>query len=128
MVGRKRVNVKKNGGFLVPPMLALVLGGAMLVAFGYVWLCGRCRSMAGEIRRMEDQAAEIHRRVLNEEFKWSNLCTLKRVRDQLALWNIQMDWPAKDRIVHLTRPLDSGEPELPPVVQYARRGGGEVHE
>lgn len=128
MVGRKRVTVKKGGGSLALTLLVLVVGGAMCAAFAYVLLCGRCRTLAGEIRRMEDQAAEIHRRVLNEEYKWSNLCTLKRVREQLAVWNIAMDWPSKEQVVHLTRPLDPGEVEAPPAVQVARRGVNEAHE
>ena len=128
MVARRRVNVKRNARRVFPVRLLLLLTDVATFALSYLWLCGRCQALARDLKKAEDRLAEIHRRRLNEEYKWSNLCTLKRVREQLALWNIAMDWPARDQVVHLTRPMDPGEVEAPPAMQVARRGVNEAHE
>ena len=117
---RKRVNTKKNAGFLFPVPLAALLSTAALLCFGYLWLNGRCESLAQDIKRLEDGKAEVRRRVLNEEYKWSNLCTLRRVREALVQFQIPMDWPDNARVVHISRPLDVAELEPAPKTQVAQ--------
>ena len=117
---RKRVNTKKNAGFLFPVPLAALLSTAALLCFGYLWLNGRCESLAQDIKRLEESRAEVRRRVLNEEYKWSNLCTLRRVREALVQFQIPMDWPDNARVVHLSRPLDAAEIEPASRTQVAQ--------
>jgi hypothetical protein len=128
MVARRRVNVKRNVRRVFPVRLLLLLTVVATFALSYLWLCGRCQSLARDLKRSEDRLAEIRRRRLNEEYKWSNLCTLKRVRDALAAFRIEMDWPGKDRVVYLTRPVDIADLPSAPGPQFAQTRGRERRE
>ncbi len=128
---RGRVNRKRQAeGALVPRLLALVLSVGALLALSYLWLCGRCETLARDIKTIEVRYDEVHRRRLNEEYKWSNLCTLRRVQAALGRFHLEMGWPRQDRVVHLSRPLQmhDPEPEVPRGLQYARRETGERHD
>lgn len=112
-----RVNRKKErNGPLFPAPLAGLLTLAALLSLSYLWLCGRCEALGRDIQKLEEQQADLRRRVINEEYKWSNLNSLGQIRQALARFNISMGWPDERRIIRLARPLDATEldPAPPP--------------
>lgn len=100
----KRLNVKHERRAVFPVLFSAVIVVLAALAFSYYWLQQNCDSVAGQIKGLEREREEVARRVQNEEYKWSSLCTLHRVRGQLDAFGIAMDWPAKDRVVYLARP------------------------
>jgi len=128
MVARRRVNVKRNARRVFPVRLLLLLTVVAAFALSYLWLCGRCQALARDLKKAEDRLAEIRRRRLNEEYKWSNLCTLRKVRDALEAFRIEMDWPGKDRVVYLTRAVDIADLPSAPGPQFAQTRGRERRE
>jgi hypothetical protein len=50
------------------------------------------------------------------------------VRDALAAFRIEMDWPGKDRVVYLTRPVDIADLPSAPGPQFAQTRGRERRE
>ena len=111
-----RVNRKKEkSGSLFPAPLAGLLILAALLSLSYLWLCGRCEALGRDIQKLEDQRSELRRRVVNEEYKWSNLNSLAQIRQALARFDIEMGWPDERRVIRLARPLDAAELDPAPV-------------
>jgi len=108
MVGKRKTNRKRNPNNPFPTALAGVLSLLGLVAISYLCLCSRCEALAREIKTLEVRHAELQRRKVNEEYKWSNLRSLKRVEEALARFQIPMSWPRQDQVVHIARPVDIG--------------------
>lgn len=128
MMKRRKVNVKRNAARVFPVRLMMLLVFVGVFALVFLWLESRCQSLARELKRAEDQLAEVRRRRVNEEFKWSNLRTYKNVGAALKAFDIVMDWPGKDRLVVLTRSTDILDPQPPAGAQLAqarRREPGE---
>jgi hypothetical protein len=123
MVGR-RVN-RKNNGFIFPKSLAAVLAVMGVLALSYLWLCGRCEAMAGELKRLEERRVETRSRRANEEYKWSHLCTLKKVQAQLEAFGCPMALADERCTIRLARPLEIPEVHArePDVAGVARRPG-----
>ncbi len=120
--------MKRNARRVFPVRLFVLLTVVAVFSLSYLWLCSRSQSLARDLKKAEERLAEVHRRRLNEEYKWSNLCTLKRVRDALAAFHIEMDWPGKDRVVYLTRSLDIADLPSAPGPQFAQTRGRERSE
>ena len=130
MVGPRRVNTKKDAHRVLPVPLVAALVMTVLLGLSYLWIHERCESLARDIKKTEERIAEAHRRVVNEEYKWSNLCTLRRVRESLAAFHIEMTWPEEGRVVHLTRALDFAGMTPLPEPQFAQSllGGRRAHD
>lgn len=124
MVGKRRTNRKREAGFLFPIPLAIVLSLAAVLSLGYLWLCGRCEAMGGDIRRLERRQEALRRQVVNEEFKWSNLTSLRSIERALAQFDLPLRWPTDRQVIHLSRPLRAVELTAAPgaPTQVARRG------
>ena len=122
--------MKKGERSVFPRWFAACLSVAAILGISYIWLITRCEAMARDIKKTEERVGEVQRRILNEEYKWSNTCTLRRVREQLARFHIEMDWPDKDRIVHLSRALEIADAVVGPGSQLAgaRRPNTTVHD
>ena len=73
MARRKKNRKKDSEGFIFPAPFAAILGAVALVSLGYLWLCGRCEAMGAQIKMLENRKVEAHKRVINEEYKWSNM-------------------------------------------------------
>jgi hypothetical protein len=124
-----RVNRKKESGSLFPAPLAGLLTLAALLALSYLWLCGRCEALGRDIQRMESQRAELRRRVIAEEYKWSNLNSLRQIQQALARFDIAMGWPEERRVIRLARPIDVSDLDaavLPQIVLQPGRGGDSI--
>jgi hypothetical protein len=122
---RRNGSRRKRADLVARPLVA-VLAGACLLALSYLWLCGRCEAMARDLKRLEQERAETHRRRVNEEYKWSNLRTLQNVRAALARFEIPMAWPGEAQVIHLARPLYLEAAPPPAPEQFAFRGPADV--
>ncbi|MDZ4197741.1 MAG: hypothetical protein U1E27_00485 [Kiritimatiellia bacterium] len=102
---RRRVNRKKNSGFLFPAPLAILLTAIAGFFLSYLWLCSRCEVLAREIKSVEERQDETRRRVVNEQFKWESQKSLSRIQARLEAAGIVMSFPPPTRVIHLDRPL-----------------------
>lgn len=100
-MGRRRNRKKQSAGFIFPLPLASVLGLAAAISLTYLWLCGRCEAMGQQIKALEEQRAEVQKRITNEEYKWAQLKTPENIARLLQQFNIEMVWPDKDRVVRI---------------------------
>lgn len=109
-----RRNKKKMtmDGFVFPvPFAGLVIVIAAL-ALGYVWLGCRCEALGKDLKRLENEKAELTKRCLNEEYNWTRMKSPQNLDRALARWGIVMTWPRPDQIVRLTdADLAFGAPE-----------------
>jgi hypothetical protein len=101
MARRKKNRRKGSGGFLFPAPFAAILGAVALVSLGYLWLCGRCEAMGAQIKLLENKKVEVHKRVINEEYKWSNMKSPGNILALLHRYRLSMDYPDECRVVRL---------------------------
>ncbi len=105
MVGRRITNKKRQTRSCFPAPLAMVLTLAATLALSYVWLCSRNEALAASIRELEEQQEQVQRRLVTEEFKWSQLLSPRSVERALARFDLPLVWPSERQLVHLSRPL-----------------------
>lgn len=91
-------------GFVFPFRYALVLAGIAVIALTYLLLCNRCDAMGKQIKVLERELADVHKRRVNEEFKWSNLRSPANIEQALLRHQLVMRWPDKTRVVRLSPP------------------------
>lgn len=105
MARRRNRNYRKNvRGKVFPVVWAVVLLGAMSVALGYIWLSTLCDGLGRRIKDLEQAKVAVHRRVVNEEFKWSRLTTYENMMKVLEKHHVAMDWPREASMVRMRRP------------------------
>lgn len=123
---RGRKNRKRHEarvGF--PSPLAAVLVSFAVLSLVYLWLCGRCDALGKSLTRLEDRKEDLHGRMLNEEYKWSNMKSPRRMEELLLRHHLIMSLPAEGRIIRV-RPSKGGQ-ELAPAAgtqQFAQGGDG----
>lgn len=102
MLKRRKQNRRKDPKSIVfPAPLAGILTLVVVVALSYLWFCDRCEAMGRQIKTLEGQKAELHRRVLNEEFKWSNMKSPRNIESLLQRFNLVMTWPEEQRVIRM---------------------------
>lgn len=101
---RNRNYRKRVRGRVFPAVWAVVLLAAASMAFAYLWLCTRCENLGRRIKTLEQEKVAVHRRVVNEEFKWSRLTTYENMVKVLQKHQIAMDWPREASMVRMRRP------------------------
>ncbi|MFH0881168.1 MAG: hypothetical protein V2A34_15765 [Lentisphaerota bacterium] len=107
---RRKKNQKKDGrGFRFPAHWAAVLMMAGVMALTYLWLCGRCDALGARIKALEGQKSDVHKKVMNEEFKWCNAKSPRNVEKMLKQFKLDMQFPEEQQIVRLR--YKSPEPE-----------------
>jgi hypothetical protein len=130
-MGRRKKNRRKDSeGFIFPAPFAAILGAVAMVSLGYLWLCGRCEAMGAQIKMLENKKAEAHKRVINEEYKWSNVKSPGNILALLHRYNLSMNYPDESRVVRLryrsvefTSPLISAARR-----EYVQRAGTAVND
>ncbi len=100
-MGRRNNRKKQSEGFIFPVPLASALGLAAAVALTYLWLCGRCEAIGGQIKILEDRKTELQKRVINEEYKWASMKSPANIERLLRQFNIEMVWPEKGHVVQV---------------------------
>jgi hypothetical protein len=124
----KKNRKKNSSGFIFPAPLAVVLTLLMVLSLSYLWLCSRCEGLGVRIKKLEQKRAEIHNRVLNEEYKWSNLKSPRNIEMFLQQHNLVMAWPDESHIVRIRRDaaLAATASSLPR--QFAQSGESMAHD
>lgn len=109
----------------MPAPFFVVLGGAVLVAFGYLWLDQRCESLDRRLSQLDIQKAELQRQVKQERSRWESAKSLDRVEKLLQRHHLTMTWPDERSIVRIRRAADesSAAEAAAPRHQFARAGG-----
>jgi hypothetical protein len=101
MVRHKKNRKKDSEGFIFPAPFAAILGAVALVSLGYLWFCGRCEALGAQIKMLENRKVEAHKRVINEEYKWSNMKSPGNILALLQHYNLVMNYPDESRVVRL---------------------------
>jgi hypothetical protein len=101
MVRHKKNRKKDSEGFIFPAPFAAILGAVALVSLGYLWFCGRCEALGAQIKMLENRKVEAHKRVLNEQCKWSNMKSPGNILALLQSHNLSMTYPEESRVVRL---------------------------
>jgi hypothetical protein len=100
-VNRVRKRVKTAAVFPAP--LAGILLVVSLLALTYLWLNGRCDTLGLSIKNLERKKAELGRRIVNEEFKWSNMTSPRNMQKLLEAHGLTMTWPSEKNVVRIRR-------------------------
>lgn len=100
---------KRQDAYLVSTPLSVILILAAVFSLSYLWICGRCEAMGKRIQALESDYEEVHKRRLNEEYKWSNLCSPARLEQALKQHNLEMAWPDRGQVIHLPLSMCSEE-------------------
>ena len=112
-MARRRPNIKKGSeGPIFPAPLAAILSAAAIISLSYLWFCGRCEALGMQIQKLETQKAELHKRVINEEFNWSNMKSPKHIENLLQQFNLSMTWPGERNVVRVRNHMAAPEPGL----------------
>lgn len=101
MVRHKKNRKKDSEGFIFPAPFAAILGAVALISLGYLWFCGRCEALGAQIKMLEIRKVEAHKRVINEEYKWSNMKSPGNILALLQNNNLLMNYPDESRVVRL---------------------------
>lgn len=130
MARRKKNRKKDSEGSVFPAPFAAILGAVALVSLGYLWLCGRCEAMGARIKMLENNKVEVHKRMINEEYKWSNMKSPGNILALLQRYNLSMNYPDESRVIRLR--YRSTEPASPPASterrEYVQRAGTVVND
>ena len=130
--GRGRKNRKRHEpkvGF-PSPLAAILVAGAVL-ALLYLWFCGRCDALGKELGRLERKQEDLRGRLLNEEFKWTNMKSPRNMEHLLARHKLAMSLPAERDVVRVKAvSFDLAAQESPPASagQYARKTGAYMND
>jgi hypothetical protein len=102
----------------------LLLGGAMLMAFSYLWLNRRCEMFGRRISQLEEQKVELVKKVKLERSRWESAKAFDQIEHLLQRHHLVMTWPDERSIVHIRRAADESSPAeaVTPRHQYARVG------
>ena len=115
---RNRVKGGKKSEGVFPTILAGILCVATTTALGYLWLCGRCEDLGRRIKALEQQKSALERRVVNEEYKWSNMTSPQNMEKLLQAHKLEMIRPGERSVVRIHR---STQPQ-----QFAQHQGNQV--
>jgi len=118
----KKNRKRTSEGFIFPAPLAAILAGTTFVALSYLWFCGRCEAIGAQIKDLEVQKSELHKRVINEEFKWSNMKSPRNIENLIREMKLEMAWPEEKQIVRVRGCAALSAPERTASAenQYAR--------
>lgn len=89
---------------------------AAALALVYLSLFNTCETLGRQIKKLEYERAELHKRVVNEERNWAMARSIGSMEQLMAVHGIQMSWPEERHIIRLPA-VGSAEP-----AQYAFQG------
>ena len=90
---------------------------AAVLAMVYLSLYNTCETIGREIKKLENERAELQKRVVNEERNWAAARSIRSMEQLLETHGIVMSWPAEQNIIR----LHAAEADDP--AQYAYHGG-----
>ena len=92
-----------------------LFGLAAVLAGVYLGLYNSCETIGRQIKKLETDRAELHKRVVNEERNWAMARSIGNMERLMAAHGIVMSWPQERNIIR----LQAAEPDEP--AQYASR-------
>lgn len=95
----KRNRKKQTDAAILPWRWMGFLVAVGTVSFVYLWLLGQCDALGMQIRQLEDQKAEIRKRVVNEEYRLANMKTPENIDRLLKQFGISMGLPEPGQVV-----------------------------
>ncbi len=98
-MGYKKNRKKQAVISILPWRMTAFFLAVGVTAFLYLWLSNQCEALGVEIRKLEDQKAEIRKRVVNEEYRLANMKTPENVDRLLRQFGIQMGLPEPGQVV-----------------------------
>ena len=90
---------------------------AAVLAMVYLGLYNTCESIGRRIKDLENERAELHKRVVNEEHNWATARSIRNLQHLMETHGIAMSFPDQKDIIRIC-PKDPEEP-----AQYALRSG-----
>ena len=122
-MGYKKNRKKHANAPILPGRMILILGAIGLIAFAHLWLVGQCDALGVQIKKLEDQKAEIRKRVVNEEYRLAKMKTPENIDRLLKQFGISMGLPEPGQVV-VVRANDGARPvEVASDTRAARAGG-----
>ena len=115
MARRNRKNGQEGNRMLIWGVSICALAAAL--AMVYLSLYNTCETIGRQIKKMEHEQAELHKRVVNEERNWATARSTPNMERLMERHGIVMSWPAEQNIIRLR----AAEPDEP--ARYADRGG-----
>ena len=79
------------------------------MAMVYLSLHNACEGIGRQIKRLESERAELHKRVVNEERNWATARSIRNMEQLMEAHGIAMSWPAEQNIIRL-RAEEAEEP------------------
>lgn len=95
----KKNRKKYSSATVIPFKLLTILIAVGAVALAYLWLLDRCDALGRQIKRLEEQKQEVHKRVLNEELRLASMKTPQNMERLLAQCGLNMSLPEPGRVV-----------------------------
>lgn len=99
---RNRKNKRLDGSSFPVPFAGVVVLVSVL-GLSYVWLVGQCDALGRELKALEREQETLHKKYLNEEFRWMRMKSPRNMERVLRIRRIPMDWPRGDQLVTLHR-------------------------
>lgn len=97
---RKKKKTKKNQVRVpFPVLLANVLVLVAVLGLSYMWLCSRCDALGKEIKRKEVDLAAAHKRLVNEQDRWSGITAPANLERAIRRHQLKMALPGDGQIV-----------------------------
>lgn len=90
---------------------------AAVLAMVYLGLYNTCESIGRQIKKLEGERAELHKRVVNEEHNWATARSIRNLQGLMEAHGIAMSFPDQKNIIRICPKA----PEEP--AQYALRRG-----
>ena len=115
MATRNRKNGHEGNRLMVWGIALFSLVAVLAVV--YLGLYNTCEDIGRQIKKMEHEQAELHKRVLNEERNWAMARSIDNMEHLMEIHGISMSWPEERNIIR----LHAAEPDEP--AQYAFHGG-----
>ncbi|MDY0145676.1 MAG: hypothetical protein RBS84_06780 [Kiritimatiellia bacterium] len=117
MAKRNRKNGREGNRmvFWGVPLMVLVAALGMV----YLHLSNTCERIGRNIKSLEKDRIELHKRVVNEEHNWGTASSIRNMEQLLTQHGIAMTWPEQANIIRLVE-RESDEP-----AQYALRGNSQ---
>ena len=127
---RRKNRKKQADGIGIHAPTVAVVSLLATVFISYLYLCGRCDDLGYRIKKIELEFQALHRRLLNEEYKWSRMKSPGQIRRYLKKHDLDMTWPDESRIVRIPlsarRAFDGEKSE--PMIQIAKRSDSTARE
>ena len=127
-MARNRLRKKNSGESVFPSVLAVVLLGATTLALSYLWLCGRCEDLGRKLKDLEQQKLALQRRIVNEEYKWSNMTSPKNMEKLLQMHGLVMTWPTEKSVVRIHTSSSQDDQASLAKRDYAQHTGAPVND